>query len=430
MTAAGTGAGTRRGWYHGWNIVAVCILAQIAGLGLSVNAFSLFLKDWSADLHTPISTFQLSLMAMACVGAVVSPLFGALADKYPARRLFAFGLAGVAAFHFAMGAVTAAWQVVALYGLLLPVALAAGAALVANAVVSRWFVRSRGLALGLTAFGIGAAGVVLPLLIAAAPAGLGWRTIWIAGGVVTAVIVLPLVLLVVRDRPTERDGLRYLSAESAAPTGLQPDAEALRWRDILTRRNFWLLLAVTLPIMAAYGGVAQNLAPIALSHGFSQHAAGVMISALGLAHVAATLGFGLLSDRFGNRLPFFALAMIVAAAALLVAFGRGLPAVGAGAALVGLGGGLYTLLAAAIAAEFGAAGFGRAYGLGMCFVPVTSLAPFLTAKVQEATGSYAPALAALALLTVAGGGLVLLLRESRGAPAAAPVAESAAAAAE
>src|SRR5262244_3812501 len=128
-------------WYHGWNVVAVCILSQVAANGLTYNAYSLFLKDWSAELHSPVSRLQLPVAAMALVAALVSPFVGGFADKYPARRLFAFGLVGMAIFYVAMGSVTAAWQIVALYALLVPLALCLSTAVVANAVISRWFVR-------------------------------------------------------------------------------------------------------------------------------------------------------------------------------------------------------------------------------------------------------------------------------------------------
>lgn len=70
--------------------------------------------------------------------------------------------------------------------------------------------------------------------------------------------------------------------------------------------------------------------------------------------------------------------------------------------------------AAAIAAEFGASGFGRAYGLSLLFIPVASLAPYCIAKVQESTGSYVPALLAVAVIVMAGGAVSLLLDERRG----------------
>jgi hypothetical protein len=77
------------------------------------------------------------------------------------------------------------------------------------------------------------------------------------------------------------------------------------------------------------------------------------------------------------------------------------------------GGGVFTLLAAAMAAEFGASGVGRAFGMIMFFIPVGSLAPFAIARTQETTGSYAPALAGMMLLVMLSGVLRLLLRERR-----------------
>jgi MFS family permease len=137
---------------------------------------------------------------------------------------------------------------------------------------------------------------------------------------------------------------------------------------------------------------------------------------LSLLHVISTLVLGLLSDRFGNRLPFTGLAVVMVTGAAILAFGAGLPALTVGCALIGLGGGLFTLLAAAIAVEFGSAGVGRAYGLCMLFVPLTGLAPYTVAKIQESTGTYAPALLTLATLVAISGALSLLLRERRDEP--------------
>jgi MFS family permease len=143
----------------------------------------------------------------------------------------------------------------------------------------------------------------------------------------------------------------------------------------------------------------------------SQQSAGVLLSVLSFAHLVATLAFGLLSDRFGNRLPFAGLAMVMVVGAVILAFGAGFTSLAAGCVLVGLGGGLYTLLAAAIAVEFGAEAVGRAFGLCMLFIPITALAPFVMAKTQESTGSYTPALLGLGTLVLISGGLSLLLRE-------------------
>ena len=417
------GAPHRGVWYYGWNIIAVAVLSQVAANGLAINAFSLFLHDWSKQLHSPISTLQLAIVPLAFVAAVLSPVVGTLADKYPARLLFGAGLFGIAIFTFAMSWATATWQIQVLYGILLPVSLSLCTSITANAVVSRWFMRRVGLAMGITAFGVGMAGVLLPPVIAWAMPIIGWRGVWRTAGLIIALVVLPIVMLVLRERPTEREGLHYVTGEGVAQRhhghghgGAQDGG--LRWRDIVKRKNFWLLAAVFLPILAIYGGCVQNLAPIAASHGFSPQSAGLLLSVLSLSHIASTLLLGTVSDRYGNRLPFAGLAVIVAGGAVLVAFSGSLPAMIVAVAFVGLGGGLWTLLAAAIAVEFGASGVGRAFGLMMAFIPINAMAPFLIAKTQETTGSYAAPLLTLAAIALAGGGLCLLMRERRGGPPA------------
>jgi MFS family permease len=414
------GSGTSRFWYHGWNVVAVCILSQVAANGLTYNALSLFLPGWSKELHTPVSKLQLVTVAvMALVSAGLSPFVGTLADKYPARPLFALGLLGMAAFYAAISMVTEAWQIAALYGLLVPLALCLSTAIVANALISRWFVRRVGLALGLSAFGIGMAGVVLPPVIATLLPEVGWRMIWRGGALLLAVVVMPIVVWMARDRPTAAEGAHYLHGDGQPArhaghgAGHGSAANQLGWREVLTRRNFWLLVGIYLPIMALYGGCGQNLAPLAASHGLSQQAAGTLIAVLSFSHVISTLVLGLLSDRFGNRLPFAGLALVVVAGAVTVAFGSGLLVLGVGCALIGFGGGEFTLLAAAIATEFGAAGVGRAFGLCMAFIPLSALTPWAIARTQETTGSYAPALLGFSVLVLGAGFLSLLLRERR-----------------
>jgi MFS family permease len=404
-------------WYHGWSVVAVCVLSQVAANGLTYNSFSLFLRDWSTEFATPVSRLQLPIAAMVTVAALISPLVGALADKYPARRLFGWGLFGMALFYVAISMATSTTQVIALYALLAPLALCLSTAVTANALISRWFVRRLGLALGLSAFGIGMAGVILPPIIGTLLPSVGWRMIWRGGGAVVALLVLPMVVLVIRNQPTEAEGEYYLGSDGKSRTHHGHGgggSSGLNWREVASRRNFWLLVGIFLPLLSCHGGVAQNLAPLAASHGLAPRAGGVLLSVLSFTTVVSTLVTGLLSDRFGNRLPFMGLAAIVIAGVTVLAFGSSLSMLAFGSALVGLGGGWATLLAAAIATEFGAEGVGRAFGLCMLFLPFSGIAPFSVARAQEATGSYAPGLLGLGAVALISGILSLLLRERRG----------------
>ena len=411
-------AGPRRGgWYYGWNIVAVCVLAGIAANGLPISCLSLFLGNWAHDLHTPISSLLIALLPLAFVTALASPVIGALADRYPARWLFGAGLVGVTVFCLGISLATTTWHIWVLYGFY-PVALGLCAAVPANAVVSRWFVRRLGLALGATAFGMGVAGVVLPPLVAAVIPSLGWRAIWQITAAFLAFVALPLVLLVLRDRPTERDGLHYLVSDGSAPAhhghGGTAAGGGLRSIDILKRRNFWLLVCCLVPVIGAYGGCQQLLAPVAASRGFGQGVAGMLLSVFSVSYVTSTLLMGVASDRFGNRLPLAGVAVVVAVGTALLGSATSLPVIVVAAALVGFGGGLWTLLPAAVALEFGAANVGRTFGMLLLFLPINASIPSIISRVQESTGSYAPSLLALGAFCLLGGCLVLLIRERRG----------------
>jgi MFS family permease len=412
------------GWYHGWNIVAVAALACVAANAMPINAMSLFLRDWSADLHVPVSRLQLALFGLGVSSALLSPFAGILADKWPARILFAIGLGVLALVFLGISYMTSTWQLFALYALPLPIAICLATLLTSNAVVSRWFVRRLGLALAITTVGLGLGGVVLPIIIAQFMPELGWRIIWRIAAIIIAVVLVPLALAVVRDRPRERDGTYYLTSEgqrSAARQGhghgrTTGEGSTLRWRTILASRNFWLLVIAYLPMLAVYGGVGQNLAPMAVSHGISERTAGTLVAVFNGSQLAFSLLAGVLSDRFGNRFPLAGLAITTAVGGVIAALAGSLPALALGAALAAIGNSFWPLVAAALAREFGAGGVGRAFGMVSFFLPLIALSPFIAAKTQEATGSYTPALLGMAGLALLAGLLVaLFMRERNGA---------------
>jgi MFS family permease len=256
-------------------------------------------------------------------------------------------------------------------------------------------------------------GVVLPPLIASVLPSLGWREVWRIGALIVAVVLVPLIFLVVRQRPTEREGFAYVPQETAATgeSGAEGGGAQIGWREVMARKNFWFVVCAYLPLMGMYAAYGQNLAPHAASHGLSPQAAGMLLSLFSGTHLLATFSLGPISDRFGVRLPFMGLAFLVAAGAVILAFSASVAAITLGCVMVGLAGGFNTMQAVAIAAEFGSRNFGRAYGMSFLFLPLGSAMAVVVAKVQEATGSYTPGLLGVAVLVLIGGFLSLLLEE-------------------
>jgi MFS family permease len=192
----------------------------------------------------------------------------------------------------------------------------------------------------------------------------------------------------------------------------------MSWREVVKRKNFWLLVGIYLPLVALSGAAVQNIMPYATSHGLARQTGAGLLSLLSAMHIVATLLLGLASDRFGNRLPFIGLAVLMVVGSLLLALGSDLPIIVVGCLLIGLGSGVLTLLAAAAAVEFGAEGVGRAFGLCMMFVPVITLTPFLIARSEEATGSYTHAFIGGAIFLAISAFLATQYRERHSAPPA------------
>jgi MFS family permease len=121
---------------------------------------------------------------------------------------------------------------------------------------------------------------------------------------------------------------------------------------------------------------------------------------------------GMLSDRFGNRLPMAALAFATAAGGMLFAIGRGPEVLSVAMLAVGCGASFWTVLASAIAREYGVAAVGRGFGFASAFIPIASIAPFAIARLQELSGSFTPAFIALSVLCALGGAIwTLFFRE-------------------
>ncbi len=171
---------------------------------------------------------------------------------------------------------------------------------------------------------------------------------------------------------------------------------------------------VGLPMVGIYNACFANLAPIVASRGFDRQTVGMLLSAFSVAHLIANVLTGLLSDRFGTRLPMSGLTLLAAVGGILVGFGESIPTLNLGVVLIGLSGAFWPLLGTATAVEFGSNGFGRAFGLLSLFLPVAVVTTFIVARVQESTGSYGlPLFSGVAAWTFLGGSACLLIRERR-----------------
>jgi len=260
--------------------------------------------------------------------------------------------------------------------------------LVYSKVVSLWFDRQRGLALGIALCTTGVAAVLLPSYAQAVIDRFGWRAAYVALGLLPLLVALPLIafLLPRRDAP--------VSATQPDQAGGRREGAALEGVEVkgaLRDYRFWLLAFLILIGGIGLGGVVFNFVPILVDRGFTPAEAAKVFGVYGLAVVIGRLLSGWLLDRFWGPAVGLVFMVIPTFGCLILA--SGLPATApivAAAAMLGLASGAeFDLCAYLTSRYFGRRNFATLYSLQYaCFAVGAGTAPAIFGAVRDVSGSY------------------------------------------
>jgi sugar phosphate permease len=345
---------------------------------------------------------------------VVGPLFGFAAgwivDRFGPRRVMMAGILMAGAALAGLGAVSAVWSFYVFY-FFNALGYVCGGPLPCQVLVSRWFDKTRGKAMGIAYLGIGIGGAIVPLVAAALTARLGWRLSLQILGVLVVAIAFPLAYLV-RESPEqgERAGGSWPSGDAGrGSAALQPSIAS-----ILRTPAFYLLALGSMCSIAAVGGTNQHLKLFfSLDRGFAQADAARLISLVLAVSIVGRLLMGWLADRFARKHVMVLIYILVAAAIplLLVEPESGSTTVYAFAVIFGLGlGGEYLIIPLMAGELFGVRVLGRVLGIILTAdgVAVAS-APMLVGYLRDRAGSYQTGFAMLVIVALAGATAVALL---------------------
>jgi sugar phosphate permease len=200
------------------------------------------------------------------------------------------------------------WQLYLLWGVVVGLGTGSVASVLAATVANRWFVKRRGLVIGvLTAAGATGQLIFLPGLGYLAQTA-GWRYAAIAVAA-AALAVTPLVAIFLRNRPSDV-GLRAYGGteDDKAPTTTgSPISNAFRGLRIgVKSRDFWLLGGSFFICGASTNGlIGTHLIPASMDHGMAEVTAASLLATIGIFDVIGTLASGYLTDRFDSRWLLF-----------------------------------------------------------------------------------------------------------------------------
>jgi sugar phosphate permease len=349
---------------------------------------------------------------------IVGPALGFAAgwfiDRFGPRRLMIVGILLAGTALIGLGSINTLTGFYFFY-LFNAVGYLFGGPLPNQVLLSRWFTRTRGRAMGFAYLGIGVGGALVPLIAAALERQLGWNDALRALGVLIIVAALPLALSV-KESP---DALP--AAGTAPPQPRAPIGEVIR------QPAFYLLLIGSMCSIAAVGGANQHLKLfLSIDHGYSQQAAAGLLSLTLAASLVGRLGMGWLADRWPKKHVMLLIYLLVAASLPILLYASTRTGLVVFAIVFGIGlGGEYMVIPLMAAELFGVRVLGRAMGIILAADGVAeALAPMLVGRLRDVSGSYTTGFGALIAFALAGALAVALLprRGSGSTPQPVPLA--------
>jgi MFS family permease len=294
-------------FFYGWAVVAVAFVTMGIGVN-SRTAFSLLFPPILDEFGWPRGLTAGAFSFGFLVSAILGPLLGRLMDCRGPRAIMLLGVAMVGAGLGLAPLVTAPWHLYLTLGVL----VAGGTVCLGYTghalFLPNWFVRRRGLAIGIAFSGAGVGAIVLLPWLQRLIAGAGWRTACVAMAALVVVILAPLNLLT-RRRPEDvgllPDGDRAAAgARGAHPSNVvDPAWAAVDWtlaRAMRTARFWWVAVGFVGGLFAWYT-VQVHQTKYLIEIGFAPTVAATALGLVGFTGIVGQIGLGHLSDRIGRE---------------------------------------------------------------------------------------------------------------------------------
>jgi MFS family permease len=372
-------------------------MGLIAGLshnmivGCMMGSFSVMLASVEARMHV---TREMSSVAGSLVifgSALIASGVGVVMARRSLRVLMVLAALLSLAGYLVLAFTNSYPLYIACYLLLFGPSMAIGGSVGPATLVTRWFQRNRGIALGLVHFNI---------VVAAIPVVSNWMLerhgasdTYLLMAALVGFGLLPFTLLI-RDHPPGGD---TQAAVAAAPHAAAEGSATVAW--IVRQPRFWGLATAAAATITGTMVLTFNMIPITSSFGVDRDHGAVLQSIMSLSGMAGSIVFGWVADRIGGARGMALLVFDMAVLFALLLLDLPFPALAVVIGLLGLhGAGTIPNISRALADTFGSEGFSRAFGLSTSLtVPFTIIALQAVAATFTRTQTYAPALAGLAV---------------------------------
>lgn len=375
--------------FYGWWLLAGSVVAMALASGVSFWSFGLYIDPLEEDFGWSRAEVSLGFSIALALSGLSGPLIGRWIDTRGARSAIFVGACLTALTYLLLATTSQLWQ---WYVYLSLNAVFRGLMFFIpfQVLISRWFDKRRGLALGILGTGFSMGGFAVVPLMRLVIDSLGWQSSFVFSGLVTFGFFIPLAWLLVRNEPAEVGGVidggpELRAGAEARPMGGLTAAEAVR------TPLFWsLAVALMLMFFGMFGWLVHQV-PFYESVGISRPVAASLVAVSAAIGIISRLTFGVLADRI-KRIEFAAAGLVAFLIAgtltLLIDTGPAGISISLAFWIVGTGGGplLEPML---MGRAFGLANFGGILGTLILVETVgIVVSPVLAGAIFDATDSY------------------------------------------
>jgi len=375
---------------------AIAWLSHNVIIGSIFGTAGVLLIPLQERLHVSRGLASIGVPMVIAGSAVLASLAGVLAARYPLRRLMAASGVLLSLAWLILAFAHSYWLFLLAYGVLLGPAMSVGGSVLPPTLVTRWFQRHRGLAIGIVHLPIVI--TLMPLAASLVIGRFGVTALFLALAVFAAVTLIPGSLSMI-EYPPGHDP-RLFANETAAERSARGAASAgpiFTVPQLLQNARFWLLAVAVGAANTSSVTLGTHLPAMGVAWGYSATSAAALASVMSLVGMAGSILFGLVADKIGGAR---ALALIAFDDAILWSLLLTDLPYTARAVVVGLigmhGAGAIPAISKAAASAFGEASFSRAFGLAStATLPLMIAAVFGFGVIFQTQGSYSAGMVAM-----------------------------------
>ena len=382
------------------NMIIGCLMGSFSVMLVSVEERMGVTREMSSGVGA------LVIFGSALMASFVGPMMA----KHSLRGLMFVGaflsLAGYLLLAFTNSYLFYVGSYLLLFGPSMAIAGSVGPA----TLVTRWFNRNRGLALGLVHLSIVVA--VMPLLCNWLLENHGSQAVYLMMAGLVGITLLPATLAI-RDYPPASAPASLAAADPGLPVAeavedfvpstddpaaeagkLGPDADTLTVGQILRTPAFWALSITAAMVITSIMVLTFNMIPLAESLGIDRDRGALLQAIMSFSGMAGSILFGWVADRIGGARGIALLAFNSAVLLVLLQLDLPYAALAVVMGLLGLhGAGMVPNISRALAFSLGQGSFSRAFGLQSALsVPFTAVGIWAMGASFTRTGSYSVAL--------------------------------------